>query len=106
MVAQRDRGPLKRSGQAFDTSDGMRLQELKLRVQRADYVVDPGVVARAMIRRALSQRRCWKPLTVCAMPSASSVTPGGPSQTVPIQLSEAADSAAARSPGPTQTSSS
>ena len=106
MVAQRGGAPLKRRGQALDTSDGMRLQELKLRVQRADYAVDPGLVARAMIRRALSHRRCWNPRTVCATPSASSVTPGAPSHTIPIQVSAAADSAAARSPGPTQTSSS
>ena len=84
----------------------MRLQELKLRVERADYTVDPALVARAMLRHAVSHRRCWNPRAVCAMPSDSSTISGGPSRTSPIQVSGAADAAAARSSGATHTSSS
>ena len=87
--------PLKVGGTAFDIAAGMRLQELKLRVQRADYTVDPALVAAAMLRHALSQRRCWNPRAVCATPADSSTTSGGPSRTSPIQVSGAADSAAA-----------
>jgi hypothetical protein len=79
------------------------MQELKLRVQRADYVVDPEVVAAAIIRHAISQRRCWKPRTVLRTPPALSTTSAGPSQTVPIQVSGAADSVAGRSAGATHT---
>jgi hypothetical protein len=86
--------PLKDSGVWLDTAAGMRLQELKLRVERADYVVDPALVAAAMLRHAVSQRRCWKPRVVCAPPPDSSTTSGAPASTLPIQVSDAADSAA------------
>ena len=86
--------PLKDDGDPLDTAAGMRLQELKLRVARADYVVDPALVAAAMLRRAVSQRRCWNPRAVCAAPSDSSTSSGGPARTLPIQVSDAADSAA------------
>lgn len=85
---------LKRSGDRLDTSRGMRMQEIKLRVQRADYTVDPALVAEAMLRHAISQRRCWKPRAFWRTPADSSSTPGGPSRTMPIQLNGAADSAA------------
>ena len=88
--------PLKDRGGALDNADGMRLQELKLRVRRADYVVDPALVAAAMVRHALSQRRCWNPRVVCAAPAASSTTSAGPSRTAPIHVRAAADSASAR----------
>lgn len=97
---------LKRSGDPLDTSSGMRMQEIKLRVQRADYVVDPVLVAEAMLRHAVSHRRCWKPRATWATPSNCSWTAGGPSATTPIQVSDAADSAAWRSPGATHTSNS
>ena len=84
------RPPLKDGGAALDTSAGMRLQDLKLRVQRADYAVDPALVAAAMLRHAVSQRRCWKPRAVRATPSDSSTTSGGPSLTLPIHVSEPA----------------
>ena len=86
--------PLKDNGVSLDTAAGMRLQELKLRVARADYVVDPALVAAAMLRHAVSQRRCWKPRVVCATPADSSTTSGAPSRTLPIQVSDVADSAA------------
>lgn len=86
--------PLKHGARALDTAAGMRLQELKLRVERADYVVDPALVAAAMLRHALSQRRCWKPRAVRATPPDSSATSGAPARTRPIQVSDAADSAA------------
>ncbi len=97
---------LKHGAAALDTAAGMRLQELKLRVARADYVVDPALVAAAMLRHAVSQRRCWKPRAVRATPPDSSTTSGVPSRTVPIQVSGVADSAAWRSSGATQHSSS
>jgi hypothetical protein len=94
---------LKQSARALDSGRGMRTQELKLRVQRADYVVDPAVVAAAMIRHAISHRRCWNPRTVCRTPPALSTTSAGPSPTVPIQVSGAADSVADWSAGATHT---
>ena len=97
---------LKPGAEALDTAAGMRLQDLKLRVQRADYVVDPALVAAAMLRHAVSHRRCWNPDVVCATPADSSRTSGGPSLTLPIQVSGAADSAAPRASGGTHTSSS
>jgi anti-sigma28 factor (negative regulator of flagellin synthesis) len=36
----------------------MRTHELKLRIQRADYQVDPAVVAEAMLRHAVSLIIC------------------------------------------------
>ncbi|CAN5125479.1 hypothetical protein BH20ACT16_BH20ACT16_12770 [soil metagenome] len=85
---------LKRDGDTPDISRAMRMQEIKLRVQRADYTVDTALVAEAMLRHALSHRRCWKPRAAWAMPADSNVTFGGPSRTLPIQVSGAADSAA------------
>ena len=85
---------LKHHRDALDSSRGMRLQEIKQRVQSADYDVDPALVAEAMLRHALSQRRCWKPRTSCATPADSSSAFAGPSSTVPIQVTGAADSAA------------
>jgi hypothetical protein len=97
---------LKHAAPTLDSDGGMRMQELKLRVQRADYVVDPAVVAAAIIRHAISHRRCWNPRTVCGIPAALSTTSGGPSLTLPIQVSGAADSAPGRSRSATQTHSS
>ena len=105
-IAQAPTIALKHDHDPFDTAAGMRLQELKLRVERADYTVDPGLVAAAMLRHAVSQRRCWKPRAVCATPSDSSTTSGGPARTSPIQVSDAADAAASWSPAATQTSNS
>lgn len=87
-------GSLKRDGDSLDTSRGMRMQEIKHRVQRADYTVDPALVAEAMLRHAVSHRRCWKPRAVWAMPANSRSTWGRPSTTAPIQVNGAADSAA------------
>jgi hypothetical protein len=97
------RDALKENGTAFDSDRAMRLQELKMRVQRADYEVDPPTVAVAMIRHAVSQRRWWNPRTFCATPPAFSTSAGGPAATVPIHVSGAADSAAARSARPKHT---
>ncbi len=90
----------------FDSALAMRTQELKARIERAEYVVDPRAVADAMLRRAISQRRCWNPATDRRTPSHHSATPGSPAATVPTQVSGAAASAAARSSGETQTHSS
>ena len=97
---------LKHDAEALDMAAGMRLQELKLRVRRADYVVDPGLVAAAMMRHAVSQRRCWNPRAASATPADRSLTSAAPSLTAPIQVIVAADSAATRPPGETHTSSS
>jgi hypothetical protein len=86
--------PLKIDDDPLDISRGMRMQEIKLRVQRADYVVEPALVAEAMLRRAVSHRRCWKPRAAWATPADRSTTAGGPSWTLPIQVNRAADSAA------------
>ena len=86
--------PLKRDGDTLDTSRGMLMRELKLRVQRADYIVYPALVAEAMLRHAVSHRRCWNPRRSWATPADSNSTWGGPSRTVPIHVTGAADSAA------------
>jgi hypothetical protein len=85
---------LKRTANALDISSGMRMQDLKLRVQRADYAVDATLVAEAMLRHAVTYRRCWNPRIAWALPADSNMTSGGPSSTVPIQVNGAADSAA------------
>jgi len=90
----------------FDSCRAMRTQELKLRIQRADYVVDPDVVAEAMLRHAVSHRRWWNPVAVCALPPADSRASGAPAATDPTHVNGAAASAASRSPGATQTHSS
>ena len=70
---------LKREAAALDSCRAMRTQELKLRIQRADYVVDPVAVAEAMLRHALSQRRWWNPVAACATPPAQQHdAPAGP----------------------------
>ena len=85
--------PLKHDADPLDTCRGMRTQELKLRIQRADYAVDPALVAEAMLRHAVSYKRCWKPCTDWATPREFSATLGGPSATLPIQVSGTADAA-------------
>lgn len=97
---------LKREVLALDSCRAMRTQELKLRIQRADYVIDPLAVAEAMLRHALSHRRWWNPIAVRMIPPADSVTSGWPAIADPIQVNGAARSAARRSSGPTQNSSS
>jgi hypothetical protein len=88
---------LKRGPSALDSCRAMHTHELRLRIQRADYIVDPVAVAEAMFRHALSQRRWWNPTAVCAIPPADSMTSARPATTDPIQVSGAASSAAARS---------
>ena len=97
---------LKSTAAALDGHRVTRTEKLKLRVQRAEYAIDPGTVAEAMIRHAVSHRRWWNPPTTRRAPPALSTTSAGPSATVPIQVSVAADSVAERSPRPTQTHSS
>lgn len=97
------RPALKRRGVALDSAHVPRTHELRLRIQRSDYQVDPMVVAEAMLRRALSHRRWWKPLGVRAIPPADIVTTAGALVTDPIHVSGAAASAARRSPGDTHT---
>ena len=97
---------LKRTGAALDSTGGMRTQELKLRVQRADYVIDPVAVAEAMLRYAVSHRRWWNPTALCAMPLADNSATGCPATTSPIQVNGTASSATERSSAPMQTHSS
>jgi hypothetical protein len=85
---------LKRGRVALDTPCGMTMREIKQRVQSADYAIDSTLVAEAMLRHAVSHRRCWNPRAVWAMPAASSSTPDGPARTLPIQVNGAADAAA------------
>jgi hypothetical protein len=72
----------------------MRLQELKMRIQRADYYIDPATVAAALIRHAVSHRRWWNPRTATLLPLALNTASAGPCRTLPIHVSAAADSAA------------
>ncbi len=104
--ADRSGQPLKRKPTAFDSASVIRTQELRLRIERSQYSIDPRAVADAMLRHAISQRRWWNPPGVRATPPADSVTPGGPSATTPTHVSSAASSAAPRSSGATQTHSS
>ena len=92
MQAQDD--SLKPRGGGPDTCRGMRTHEIKLRLERADYVVDPALVAEAMLRHAVSYKRCWNPRTDWATPADVNSTFTGPSTTVPIHVTGAADSAA------------
>ena len=98
--------PLKREPAALDSRGDMHIQELKVRIQRADYVVDPVLVATAMLRHAISYRRCWNPAAVCGAPADSRMISGGPAVTDPIHVTGAASSAAARASQPTQKHSS
>ena len=93
-VAQAGGELLKRRGAALDTCRDMRTQDLKWRLEREDYVVDLALVAEAMLRHAVSYKRCWNPRTDRAMPADVNATFAGPSATVPIHVTRAADSAA------------
>jgi hypothetical protein len=97
---------LKRTEVALDIKGGMRTEELKLRVQRADYVVDPAAVAEAMLRHAVSHRRWWNPSAGCSMPREHRTAPGAPATTSPTQVNAAADAASARASASKQTQSS
>ena len=85
---------LKAATAALDIRCVMRMQDLKLCVERSDYIVDPALVAAALLRKNVSYRRCWKPRVAWTAPSQSSSTPARPSWTAPIHASGAADSAA------------
>ena len=87
---------LKATAHALDSDRAMHTQELKLRIQRADYDIDPAMVALAMMRHAVSQRRWWNPCTSLRTPPARSTTSGGPSSTVPIQVNGAPRTGVAR----------
>lgn len=97
---------LKRDPAVLDSCRAMRTQELKLRIQRADYHVDPLVVAAAMLRHAVSHRRWWNPIAVRATPPDASATWGSPATTDPIHVNGTAASAAEQSSDATQTQSS
>jgi len=97
---------LKREEISLDSGLAMRTQELRLRIERSQYAIDPHAVAAAMLRHAISQRRWWNPAGVRATPPDDSVTAAGPSATTPTHVSSAAPSAAPRSSGATQTHSS
>lgn len=104
--AQSPAHALKDRGASLDEELKMRLRELERRVRRADYEIDPRTIAHAMLRRAVSHRRCWKPASAWRLPPALSATSAGPSPTLPIQVSGAAASASERASRATQTHSS
>ena len=104
--AHEEGAALKHEAILFDSCLVMRTHELKQRIQRADYDVDPVLVAEAMLRHAVSQRRWWNPVADCSMPPAVSTTCGPPSTTDPIHVSGADACAAARSSGAKHTHSS
>ena len=96
---------LKPAAVALDSAVAMRIHDLRLRVERAEYPIDPHAVANAMLRHAISQRRWWNPDARCSTPPADSTTPA-PAATDPTHVSATARSAASRSAGATQTHSS
>ncbi len=99
--------PVKGLRSALDTDRGMRIEDIKQRVERADYVVDPAVVAEAMLRRVVAYRRCWKPDSSWGTPPEQRLARGGPARTCPTQVSAGtAAAAAAASWSATQTHSS
>jgi hypothetical protein len=87
----RARQTLKPVDPALDSERAMRLHELKTRIQRSDYDVDPGTVAAAVLRHAVSHRRWWKPRTSMLTPPACSSASGGPARTLPMNVSATAD---------------
>ena len=97
---------LKGDLRALDSRRAMRTHELKLRIERADYDVDPRVLAEAMLRHAISHRRWWNPVAACDTPCADSTTSGEPETTLPIHVNGTAAAAAEQSFGATQTHSS
>ena len=98
--------PTSRPARAGSMMRSMRVQELKALVQAADYTVDAGAVAEAILWRALAYQRCSNPPASWRPDASQSTTPGGPSKTRPTQVIPAAASAAPHSPDPTQTHSS
>lgn len=88
--------PLKSVPDVLDRQRVMRVQQLKLRVQEADYVVDPAVVAEAILRHSISHMRCWYPRAVRSTAPAQSLTAGDPAITAPIQVTATDDSTSAR----------
>lgn len=97
---------LKGGRATLDSRRAMRTNELKLRIERQDYVVDPMAVAAAMLRHAISQRRWWNPVAVRRCPAASMTTSGWPAATDPTHVTGAAAVAAAQASEPTQKHSS
>ena len=106
IPAERTTSGLKRDTWLLDSGRAMRTHELKLRIERADYDIDPLLLAEAMLRHAISHRRWWNPVAACVTPPADSATSGGPATTAPIHVNATAASAAAQSSGATHTHSS
>jgi hypothetical protein len=82
---------LKPMTNSFDSDRDMRLHELKARIQRSDYDVDPGTVAAALLRHAVSYRRWWNPRTSMLLPPALNTASGGPACTLPMHVRPTAD---------------
>lgn len=96
---------LKSADREPDDLLAMRMQEIKRRIQRSEYVVDPRMVAEAMLRHAISYRRWWNPRKACATPAEVRFTVGEPAETRPTQVTPAPAIARRPSCGP-QTQSS
>ena len=88
-----------------DIAHGMRMHQLRARVQRAEYVVDADAVAEAYLRHAVSYSRCWKPRAERGPLASDSVTPAGPAVARPTHVTPTAAAPAALASG-TQTHSS
>lgn len=84
-----DESPLKNSPPEPDDSRAMRVQEIKGSVQRAEYEVDPHLVAEAMYRHAVSYNRWWKPRSACGTPAEVRTSSGDPASTRPTQVTPA-----------------
>lgn len=54
----------------------MELQDIKRRVDEREYVVEPHLVAEAMLRHAISYRRWWNPRSPSLTPADARVTVG------------------------------
>ncbi len=67
------------------SSRSMIVNELKQRVERREYQVDCGAVAEAFIAR---QTRCWYPATDRSPVRSRSASPGGPSTTRPMRVTD------------------
>jgi hypothetical protein len=64
----------------------MLVKNLKSRVERHEYRIDPQAVAEALLVR---HARCWYPASVVSPWAPSSASPAGPFVTRPIRVTDA-----------------
>jgi hypothetical protein len=79
----------------MDEETETRLSELKHRIARGDYRIEPGVIADAILRRLRERDAHWgwaaETQTECSYPDSGTsqsvkATPAGPTTTWPIQV--------------------